>query len=67
MKIVLKGVEIPKNCYSCPLGFMRYEKGYRWGFEKREYACCITGKGMTSTKRNRFCPIVDEVNDGFNR
>lgn len=53
--IVIKDVETPKNCFECPFGFIDYRKrGVR-----KSFVCCITLKAMTSTKRNRFCPIVD--------
>lgn len=54
--IVIKNVKLPKTCYDCPFGLREYIKdGERHWFE-----CCITDKDMTSTKRNIYCPIVDD-------
>lgn len=58
--IVIKNVKTPKTCYECPFGMVEYIKN--WGESKREIrrlACCITGRAMTSTRRNKHCPIVD--------
>lgn len=54
--IVLKNVKTPKTCYECPFGLVEYIKHG----ERNRFACCITDKDMTSTRRNKYCPIVDD-------
>ena len=65
MSVLIKGMEMPKNCYDCPLAMRRYEtlfvKGKRM---QRDFACVFTHRAITSTKRNRFCPLMcDERKD----
>lgn len=55
-------MEMPKSCYDCPLAMLRYTTLFRNGKQAtNQYACVITGKVITSTKRNRFCPLMDAV------
>lgn len=56
--------DFPKGCYECPFGIM----GEVWKcqsnkWERFTYACFITGKVMTSTKRNRYCPLKEIRNE----
>lgn len=57
-------IDIPKNCYECPLGMVKYMRGWRFDTEQSKFACALTGKNMTSTKRNRFCPMRGEEHEG---
>lgn len=57
MMIVIKNVKTPRICYECPFGLVEYIKQYG---ERNRFAWCITDKTMTSIRRNRFCPIVED-------
>ena len=51
MSVIVKGMEMPKNCKSCPL---RYSStGYTW--------CDITGESLALEidMRNDTCPLVE--------
>lgn len=64
MSVTIKGMEMPKNCYDCPMSAFRCESFVR--NEKlfaEDYVCVLTGKQATSTKRNRFCPLVEEESE----
>lgn len=59
--------EMPRDCYKCPFAMFEY-----WRFHDSEFKpvhgifrCVATGKTITSTKRNRFCPLakMDEVEE----
>lgn len=56
--VYIRDMQIPKNCYDCPFAassFMptrNYSKRYEW-------CCVLTKKSLTSTKRNRACPLAD--------
>ena len=51
-------IEMPKTCYDCPLAMMRYVTLFRRGKQiSNEFSCVLTHKKVTSTKRNRFCPL----------
>ncbi len=46
--IAIPNMEMPKTCYDkCPF--------------KSGYYCSRTGKVVTSTKRNRFCPLIEII------
>lgn len=57
--------DMPESCYACPYG-MKIDK--YWDTDKKEwikannlgYNCALTMKAMTSTKRNRFCPLIQD-------
>lgn len=54
MSILIKGVELPKNCYECPFAMDYYSTLYagRRSRFKAAYSCVITHTAITSTKRN---------------
>ena len=53
--VVLKDMQMPKNCAEC-----------RFGVYKSYYdECYFTGKPLTSTKRQCKCPLK-EIKDGTN-
>lgn len=60
MSILIKGMEMPTNCYDCPLAMQYYVTLFGKTFKqtKNAYACVLTHKKITSTRRNRFCPLV---------
>lgn len=53
--------EMPKSCFDCPFGrqgtkyWCTYERKWK---QPSLFHCALTNKAMTSTKRNRFCPLV---------
>lgn len=55
--------ELPQNCFECPyaLSGTVEQYGNRYYIRHKTYhlACFLTGMAMTSTKRNRFCPLED--------
>lgn len=59
MAVLIKGMEMPKNCYECPFGLLEYTSQYYSKTIRNKFACCITHKAKTSTRRNRFCPLVE--------
>ena len=59
MKVILEG-KLPQNCFECIFGAANYTRLQFASGERRTYACYITGKAMTSTKRNRYCPLIDD-------
>lgn len=59
MSVLIKGMEMPKNCYECPFGLLEYTSQCYGKTIRNKFACCITHKTKTSTKRNRFCPLVE--------
>lgn len=63
MTALIKSVEIPENCYKCPFAMEYYSTLYmsKAGKFRKDYCCVITHKTLTSTKRNRFCPLVEVV------
>lgn len=49
-------IEMPKTCYDCPLAMQNYVTIF--GKEAKQInTCVLTHKVITSTKRNRFCPL----------
>ena len=61
MSILIKGMEMPKNCFECPFGMRNYIALRRVESKlvSNDWACVITHKAVTSTKRNRFCPLEE--------
>ena len=59
--ILIKGMEMPTSCYDCPLAMQYYVTLFGKTFKqtKNAYACVLTHKKITSTRRNRFCPFVE--------
>lgn len=64
MNVLIKEMDVPQNCFDCPLGLISYERSHKWKHEKRTCACALSGKMMTSTKRNRFCPLIELPDHG---
>lgn len=64
MSILIKGMGMPKNCYECPFGLLEYTSQCYAKTIRNKFACCITHKTKTSTKRNRFCPLVEVPKHG---
>ena len=60
MSVLIKGMEMPKSCYQCQFAMQQYRTVWH-GFKRVEnsYACVMTHKKITSTKRNRFCPLIE--------
>ena len=52
MSVIVKNMEMPKNCRTCPMLFDGHS--YRW--------CNITGESLgieeTDNGRNEYCPLV---------
>ena len=61
MSILIRDIEMPKNCYECPFAMEYYSTlwMYKSGKFRKDFACVITHKTLTSTKRNRFCPLIE--------
>ena len=61
MSLILKGIDMPRNCFECKFGMYDYS-GLAQDLAERKklhkFECVITGKSVTSTKRNRFCPLI---------
>ena len=60
MGIYIKNMEMPTSCYDCPLAMQYYVTlfGKTFNQTKNDYACVLTHKKITSTRRNRFCPLI---------
>jgi hypothetical protein len=58
--VYIKGMEMPTSCYDCPLAMQDYTTlfGKNFSRTRNSYACVLTHKAITSTKRNRFCPLI---------
>lgn len=56
-------MEMPKNCYECPFAMHSYATLYGKGTKRIQgnYSCVLTHKAITTTKRNRFCPLKELV------
>ena len=52
MSIIIKGVEMPKNCDECPC--------IAWRYDDDSPACCVLEKDISDyTKRLADCPLVE--------
>ncbi|MBQ2298629.1 MAG: hypothetical protein II278_04555, partial [Bacteroidaceae bacterium] len=53
MSILIQGMEMPKNCRTCPMLFDGHS--YRW--------CNITGESLgieeADNGRNEYCPLIE--------
>ena len=60
MSVYIKDMEMPTSCFDCPLAMQDYTTlfGNKLSRTRNSYACVLTHKAITSTKRNRFCPLV---------
>ena len=59
MSVIVRGMEMPENCYEGPFGMYDYVTLRRTAKANNKWKCVITGKSVTSTKRNRFCPLSE--------
>lgn len=58
MKAILT-IDMPGTCYDCPLAMWQFETlATSNKHEKHIFACVLTHKAITSTKRSRFCPLL---------
>lgn len=59
----MKGVlviDMPSTCYDCPLAMRQYKTlATSNKYVKNTFACVLTHKNITSTKRSRFCPLKE--------
>lgn len=51
--------EMPKNCYQCPFAMLEYKKLSKGRFKTVSFGCAATDKTITSTRRNKFCPLIE--------
>lgn len=60
MSILIKGMEMPQNCYECKFGLATFYRLYTQDSKGKAncYSCVLTGKQITSMKRNIHCPLV---------
>ena len=56
MSVVVRGMEMPKRCYTCPMNVSVHNKPYEW-------CCNLTGDDVTYTeefvKRPSWCPLFE--------
>ena len=66
MSILIKGMEMPQNCYECKFGLATFYRLYTQDSKGKAncYSCVLTGKQITSTKRNIHCPLVPVPDHG---
>ena len=55
--IYIKNVEMPNNCFECPFAAASYYAVHNYN-KRLEWGCILTRKTLTSTKRNRACPLI---------
>lgn len=55
--IYIPNIETPNNCYECPFAASSYYAVHEYN-RRLEWGCILTRKTLTSTKRNRACPLV---------
>lgn len=61
MSVLIPNMEMPKDCYECPMAMSNYTTllGKNHKQTCGIYSCVLTHKALTSTKRNRFCPLIE--------
>ncbi len=60
MKAVVT-IDMPPTCFECPLAMWEYETLLTSNkHRKNSFACVLTHKAITSTKRSRFCPLKED-------
>lgn len=61
MSVLIKGMKMPRTCYECPFAMEYYSTlwMYKHGKFRKDYSCVITHRQITSTVRNRFCPLEE--------
>ena len=59
MKSVLV-IDMPPTCYECPFAMRKYRTLVTSNkYVENTFACVLTHKTITSTKRSRFCPLKE--------
>ena len=58
MSVLIKGMEMPKTCYKCKFALARFDSLPTQKYKRHDFECVLTEKTLTSTKRNRACPLV---------
>lgn len=58
MTILIKGMEMPETCYKCKFALARFDPLPTQKYKRHDFECVLTEKTLTSTKRNRACPLV---------
>lgn len=61
MDILIKDFadKMPQTCYECPFAVAHITTLLTSSFGRGSYCCVLTHKTITSTRRNRFCPLVE--------
>ena len=53
-------IDMPQTCYDCPFAMRQYETFLVSQKRiKNSCACVLTHKTITSTRRNRYCPLKE--------
>ena len=61
--IYIPNIETPNNCCECPFAAASYCKVHDYN-RRLEWGCILTRKTLTSTKRNRACPLIPVPDHG---
>lgn len=56
MSLLIKGMEMPKNCEVCPMCHSNAEYDYAY--------CCVSSAETTGTRRPTDCPLIDLPDHG---
>lgn len=59
MTILIKGMEMPETCYKCKFALARFDPLPTQKYKRHDFECVLTEKTLTSTKRNKACPLVE--------
>lgn len=60
MSVLIKGIEIPKNCLECMFRMSYWKRALTPSGEIFTYGCMLNGKEInTLEKRCKDCPIVE--------
>lgn len=67
MGVYLPNMKMPKTCWECEFALYSYSKLPSEEINKtHKFQCVLTDKAITSTKRNRFCPLIEIDENAFN-
>lgn len=58
MSIIIKGMDMPETCYKCKFALARFDPLPTQKYKRHDFECVLTEKTLTSTKRNKACPLV---------
>ena len=58
MSILIKGMEMPETCYKCKFALARFDPLPTQKYKRHDFECVLTEKALTSTKRNKACPLI---------